>query len=482
MRFLTVGLLLAASTAFAGVYVNGERTDVGTTIPTNNFVTLDTAQVISGQKTIGSLLTGTTNVADEIGNLAAATNGLVSDVSSLSTATNNLTTDVTTLNTSTSALQSQVSGITPYDPTLTVRSIPAAGITATTNDTFGTVFNVTYDGATEIELPDAVAGRSISVRNTAYQQVLQITPASTDALIIPGAGLLADGAPASSDATNAAGADIVALNGSNWSVTATGGAWTNATSLSASYPWWTKVLRRYTFDATNNPTAGTTADTSPYEDHASINQGTSAEPLFVSSNDAGIAWNAFEFDGNNDHLLATTNDYGAIKASSEGTFACWAYSTDDGVGEHDVFGMAPPTSDGDRHLGFGINAARPYLTCRTISSYCAIQAPAGDALTTNTWYHLAFTADGSSYVTYINGTQSTWTVTSGSNHGSWINADTNGASAWTKMTFSSYFNNGVGYLAWNGWLARPQLWNRALTTGEVAAVFAQENTDGGFGL
>ena len=80
----------------------------------------------------------------------------------------------------------------------------------------------------------------------------------------------------------------------------------------------------------------------------------------------------------------------------------------------------------------------------------------GSGLSTNTWYHLAFTFDGSTGYGYLNGVQTTGSIGS------------NGGTIGVNM-LSAYQSSGGEYL--NGSIGTASIYNRALTSQEVLQNF-----------
>ena len=182
-------------------------------------------------------------------------------------------------------------------------------------------------------------------------------------------------------------------------------------------------------------------------DGALVNSGSGL--TFNSSNGGSLT-----FDGSNDYINMGNTSLGITAGSTQITLEAWIYPTAfisyrgliSRIASSGAFGGWMIYTDGDsgNRLGFAVNVSGIWSVLPNIGS-----------LSTNRWYHLTGTYDGSSMKIYVNGLQS------------------NSVSKPGTIQYASSLNNLV--IGWNtsgasyfpGNISITKIYNRALSESEV---------------
>jgi hypothetical protein len=161
---------------------------------------------------------------------------------------------------------------------------------------------------------------------------------------------------------------------------------------------------------------------------------------------------AVSFTGTNAYTMTQTNLYSQFPTAQTSMFI-WAYSVGYGNIVSELGQPSPSVAWHDSNIeinGSGnvsMSVWHGGLTNRVISS----------ALSFNTWYHIGWTYDGSTFTGYINGSSIGTTSLSRSRNGSAIHY-TIGAPDSTNMGTNAF---------WKGMFSNFSVYNRALTPQEV---------------
>lgn len=107
---------------------------------------------------------------------------------------------------------------------------------------------------------------------------------------------------------------------------------------------------------------------------------------------------------------------------SAGTVSAWIYPTTNT--QQAIFCMTDSANNNNLAVVGILNSGsspKLYMQALKIGDFNDAVATPDNSITLNTWTHVAFTADGSSYKIYINGVSQTLTVLSFTNSGRWFN-------------------------------------------------------------
>ena len=160
------------------------------------------------------------------------------------------------------------------------------------------------------------------------------------------------------------------------------------------------------------------------------------------------------------HILATVNTT-SINTSGEVTFAFWIYREGDGCSAPRVFQFGDGSKENDLSGGhFVLGWANGEKRIGIEHSSAGIRHRDynwGSDLDDRTWYHIAYTFNGSIAKLYINGQL--------------INTRSTAGSAKLEQQFSMGRFNKPAYDAFNGKLDDIGVWNRALSDAEILGLY-----------
>jgi len=164
-----------------------------------------------------------------------------------------------------------------------------------------------------------------------------------------------------------------------------------------------------------------------FEGNADDSKGSNDGTVNGATSTSGKIFKGYSFDGNTNYISMGSASF---LNNTSGTISIWA-NLKDVVSGDCLFGAGTSSSNLDfiscviRRGGTGSNNDRlNFYNYKTDSVYALITPE--DSLTfTNAFTHFVFVSDGSSTKIYINGSEQTLTVSSGSNNGAWFGDNTN---------------------------------------------------------
>jgi parallel beta-helix repeat protein len=172
------------------------------------------------------------------------------------------------------------------------------------------------------------------------------------------------------------------------------------------------------FDVDDSAGSGKTKDYSTYS-----NNGTITNAVWCAS----CGWNnsgAYNFTASESSISISETD---IETHTTGTISAWVYPT--GSGRRNIFTLSH-TGSTNYYVQFSLNSTNGlegYARTSSSSNYVSFS---GGVLSTDTWHHVAWVNNGTTYTSYIDGVDTTGTVTeNGVSEGAWFddvasNADT----------------------------------------------------------
>jgi parallel beta-helix repeat protein len=193
-------------------------------------------------------------------------------------------------------------------------------------------------------------------------------------------------------------------------------------NISYAYDWRKEnvsiAVLNMNFDVDDSAGSGKTKDYSTYS-----NNGTITNAVWCAS----CGWNnsgAYNFTASESSISISETD---IETHTTGTISAWVYPT--GSGRRNIFTLSH-TGSTNYYVQFSLNSTNGlegYARTSSSSNYVSFS---GGVLSTDTWHHVAWVNNGTTYTSYIDGVDTTGTVTeNGVSEGAWFddvasNADT----------------------------------------------------------
>jgi hypothetical protein len=169
---------------------------------------------------------------------------------------------------------------------------------------------------------------------------------------------------------------------------------------------------------------------------------------------AGKVGQAFRLDGGVNSWIETSGDFGNF-GSNPFTIAFWMYSNNNGTGGTYIMGKSQP----DIGAGWDIRLRDSSLLLVGVNEWPSDYNWQSDAsLTPNAWHHVAISATETGVTVYIDG------INKGTTPRSSISS--------TGNPFRIGYTTAFGGVPFNGLLDEVEIFNRALTAGEVAAIYS----------
>ena len=182
----------------------------------------------------------------------------------------------------------------------------------------------------------------------------------------------------------------------------------------------------------------------------------------LSTDRKGNANSAYYFSGIScqPHILATVNTT-SVNTSGKVTFAFWIYREGDGCASPRVFQFGDGSKENDASGGHFVlgwaNGEKRIFIEHASAGISHRDYNWGSDLDDRTWYHIAYTFNGSIAKLYINGQL--------------INTRSTSGSAKLEQQFSMGRFNKPSYDAFNGKLDDIGVWNRVLSDAEILGLF-----------
>ncbi len=176
------------------------------------------------------------------------------------------------------------------------------------------------------------------------------------------------------------------------------------------------------------------------------------------------------YDGDDRELIGVQGSaVSRITDDTAGTIMAWVYPTTLD-GSHDIlaYGQENVANPGNLSLRLAEDTGNWYATIaqnKLSTSEVSDVVRGGTVLSTNTWYFIAWTGDGSAYQLFINGVVETPTIVGGGNSGDWF-ADTENSAADT-LSIGSLLFDGTYAAFLMGRLGDLALYDRVLTATEI---------------
>ena len=180
---------------------------------------------------------------------------------------------------------------------------------------------------------------------------------------------------------------------------------------------------------------------------------TIANGYTTNSSGAGIA---ISLSGTNAYTLTDTNLYSQFSTSATSMFI-WAYS----VGSGNIVSELGQTTINTGWHDSNIEINSSGVVSMSVWHGSLTNKVTSSALSFNTWYHLGWTYNGTTFTGYINGNSFGTTTFTRSRNGS-ANYYTIGAPDSTNMGTNAY---------WKGMLSKLLVYNRVLSDSEVKQVY-----------
>ena len=233
---------------------------------------------------------------------------------------------------------------------------------------------------------------------------------------------------------------------------------------SGGVPFEEDLVRFYSFPETDE---SYTPDSSSYEINGDINKDTPNEPEWAGSAASKISVGSYFFNGTSDYIGIYTNIL-AQSSPSEGTFSCWIRIDQDT--EQFLLGSEYGSATA---LAFSIENLKVAVS----GSYNAEgltfwKVESDTVLSTGTWYQVGFTADSSDYKIFVNGTNTSLTV-SAANPGFWFDKwAPHPSEVWIGDVVLGRRRDNLKWL--DGYFATVKFYGRALSTGEYYEAYSYE--------
>jgi prepilin-type N-terminal cleavage/methylation domain-containing protein len=181
------------------------------------------------------------------------------------------------------------------------------------------------------------------------------------------------------------------------------------------------------------------------------------QPTLTSSN--CISGSCLSFDGVSDYIVSETADFRIN--DFQGAISAWVKSNNPSSYQV-IFGSADYSS-ANRYIELFFRNDGKIALAQWNASGGGNYMHNNTVLSSNYWYYLVLSSDGSTYKIYINGTDQSLIINSGINNGDWF-SDTNNRDNWTIGTLK-YNNTTVNYM--NGFIDDVRLYNAAIPTSQI---------------
>lgn len=197
-------------------------------------------------------------------------------------------------------------------------------------------------------------------------------------------------------------------------------------------------------------------------DDVGSNDGTVSDATITQS---GVSAQAYDFDGNDDGIYLADDSFDDY---NEGTVSAWINLSTLGL-TGTILGVGSSASTAPAFgLRVSTNNNLEYVYKNDAASGLAY-GNGGTALSGSTWYHVVFTSDGSTLKMYLNGSEETVTMGSGSNLGQWFSDIGTTYVHKYSLGFNTSAANKIN--DFDGLIDEVGVWDRALTSTEVSALY-----------